>query len=464
MGFDVIIRTINSMKSPWILPAATLAVGALGGFFAGKNTNQTDLEAEAETSTMQTRPAGGSRTNDGTNAAGPRRGPRASSVEDIYRTPGNLSRMESLMRFYSGLNAEQLSEEADKLDDLPLNERMPASFLLFARWAELDPHGAMEYSNAMGIRGGFVRPTILQSWASIDPQNAAKYYAANPGQFAMMGMGRGMGGGQDAASIIATEWARQDAQGALDWVNSLNQGKSDALAAVLGELAKSDPQAAAQMLNQLSPEDRGAAYASIAGRYGAQDFSAAQAWIRTLPQDQQADALTAAFEGLASKSPEQALAQINSVPDGDTKNQIIPSLIGPLARTDPEAAARLISSMADEEAQRDSVRELVPAWTAQDPAAALAFAQSQQSGPVYDRAMASFVTSNHSGNPAEMMQLAETIENERERGWSVGFTAQRWMQSDADAAREYIQQSEAIPENMRDRLLDGRSMWGGRGR
>ncbi len=66
-----------------------------------------------------------------------------------------------------------------------------------------------------------------------------------------------------------------------------------------------------------------------------------------------------------------------------------------------------------------------------------------------------------------MMRLAENIENERERerGWSAGFTAQRWMQSDPDAAREYIGQSEAIPEGMRERILEGRPMWGGgRGR
>ena len=187
------------------------------------------------------------------------------------------------MRFYGGLDADQLRIEAAKLDDLPLNERMPASFLLFARWAELDPYGAMDYSNAMGMQGAFVRPTILQSWASIDPENAARYYTANPGQFAMMGMGRGMGGGQDAASLIATEWARQDAQGALAWANGLSQGKGDALAAVLGEVAKSDPQQAAGMLNQLSPSDRAQAYTEIANRYGARDFDAAQAWIRTLP-------------------------------------------------------------------------------------------------------------------------------------------------------------------------------------
>lgn len=452
------------MKTTWILPAAALTVGAVGGFMTGKNTSEAADSADSDTpAAMQTRAGGGSRPSSAENNT--RRSTRATSVDDIYRAPGNMSRLENLMRFYGGLSAEQLREEAAKLDGLPLNERMPASFLLFARWAEVDPFGAMEYSNSMGMGGALVRPTILQSWASVDPENAARYYTANPGQFALMNVGRMMGGGgQDAASIIATEWARQNAQGALTWANSLSQGKSDALAAVLGEVAKSDPQKAAQMLDQLSPEDRTAAYASIAGSYGAKDFGAAEAWIRTLPQDQQSAAYASAIEGLAAKSPAEALAQINRMPDGDAKNAIIPALIGPLARTDPQAAAALISAQSDQDIQRDSMRDLIPAWTAQDPAAALAFARSQEPGPVYDRAMTSYITTNNAGNPAEMMRLAETIDNERERGWSVGFTATRWMQSDPDAARTYIQQSEAIPENMRERILDGRPMWGGRGR
>jgi len=452
------------MKPTWILPAAALTVGAVGGFMTGKITSvATDATIADSPSVMQTRAGAGSRSSATDQATATRGGGRATSMEDIYRSPGNLSRLENLMRYYGSLSAEQLRDEADKLDDLPLNERMPASFLLFARWAEMDPHGAMEYSNSMGMRGAFVRPTILQSWASVDPENAARYYSANPGQFALMNMGRGMGG-QDGASIIATEWARQDSQGALSWANSLTHGKSDALAAVLGEVAKSDPEQAAQMLDQLDPDDRVSAYASIAGRYGAKDFGAAEAWIRTLPHDQQSSALASAIEGLAGKSPSEALTQINRMPDGDAKNQIIPSLMGPMGRSNPEGAAALILAQSDPEIQRESLRELIPVWTAQDPAAALAFASARESGPVYDRAMSSFITSNTAGNPTEMMRLAETIEDDRERGWSVGFTAQRWMQSDPDAARTYIQQTDAIPENMRERLLDGRPMWGGRGR
>ncbi len=132
-----------------------------------------------------------------------------------------------------------------------MNERIMASFLLFGHWAEVDPTAAMAFSNTMGFGGAFVRPTILQSWASVDPANAAKYYAENPREFARMGMmggGRGPMGGQGPASIIASEWARQDPAAALAWASTLTTEKGQAMNAVVGEVAKTDPKKAAEML------------------------------------------------------------------------------------------------------------------------------------------------------------------------------------------------------------------------
>ena len=142
-----------------------------------------------------------------------KRANRPGGTDAISRLPGSSNRIQALMEFYASLTPGQLEEEARKLENLPMNERIMASFLLFGRWAETDPTAAMAFSNTMGFTGMFVRPTILQSWASVDPANAAKYYAENPREFAMMGMmggGRGPMGGQGPASIIASEWARQD--------------------------------------------------------------------------------------------------------------------------------------------------------------------------------------------------------------------------------------------------------------
>jgi tetratricopeptide (TPR) repeat protein len=249
------------MKNPWIFPAISLAVGAVGGFISGKNTQADTNPSGTENTELRTRASKRSELSMSEKAG--MRSKRVTGLDEISRLAGSSTRIQALIEFYSGLTPEQLELEAAKLQDLPMSERIMGSFLLFGRWAEVDAKAAMSYSNTMGFTGMFVRPTILQSWASVDPANAAKYYGENPREFAMMGMmggGRGPGGGQAGASIIASEWAKQDPSSALAWAGNLTTEKSQAMSAVIGEVAKSDPREAAGMLASMNEENLGDAY------------------------------------------------------------------------------------------------------------------------------------------------------------------------------------------------------------
>jgi hypothetical protein len=453
------------MKNPWFLPVSALLIGALGGYVAGNNTHSSDSTKTAETDKLRTRSS--MRADSASAESSAKRSKRHAGMDEINRLPGSSSRVQALIEFYSNLTPEQLEDEARKLESLPMNERMMASFLLFGRWAEVDPTAAMSFSNTMGFAGMFVRPTILQSWASTDPANAAKYYASNPREFAMMGMmggGRGpMGGQGGGASIIAGEWARQDPAAALAWANSLTTEKSQAMSAVVGEVAKTDPAKAASMLTSMSGTDLKDAYRSVATQYGASDFSAAQAWIRTLPAEAQAEAMASAIGGLSNKDPEAAAKQLALMQDGDAKNDIIGEVIGDWARVNPTAAADLLKKQTDEGAQRDGMRQLMPAWVGQNPAAALEYANSYQAGEVRDSALQSYVWSNQTGAPADLIKVAETITDEGDRNRTIGIAAARWMREDETSAKAYIQQSTTISDEAKQRIIDGEGMWGGRG-
>ena len=452
------------MKNPWIFPAATLFIGALGGYFSGKNTSPGGDQKSLEDPARKTRSSNRAEAAPSENG---KRSSRPSSLSEISRMPGNSSRIQALMDFYAGLTPDQYEDEAGKLENLPMNERIMASFLLFGRWAESDPTAAMAFSGTMGFTGMFVRPTILQSWASVDPANAAKYYAENPREFAMMGMmggGRGPMGGQTGASIIASEWARQDPTGALAWANSLTTEKGQALNAVVGEVAKTDPKKASEMLAAMTGTDKTDAYRSVALQYGASNFSEAQAWIRTLPADDQAAALAAAISGFSNTDPEAAAKQAALMEAGESKDRVIPEVIRDWARVDPKAAADFLKQQDSERAQRDAMRELMPNWVANDPAAALAYANSYAPGPVRDSALQSYVFGNSKSKPAELVKVAESITDQGDRNRSFSIAAAGWMREDPDAAKTYIQQSTAISDNAKQRIIEGRGMWGGRGR
>jgi hypothetical protein len=449
------------MKNPWILPVVALLVGGAGGYISGKGPGAGDDAAAREEAAGRTRSAG---RIDSSSAAEGAKKPRSASSDEIARMPGNSNRIQALLQFYAGLSPEQLAEEATKLDALPMNERIMASILLFGRWAEVDPTAAMAFSNTMGFAGGFVRPTVLQSWASVDPANAAKYYAENPREFAMMGMmggGRGPMGNQGGAGIIASEWARQDPAAAMAWAASLGTEKGQAMSSVVSEVAKTDPRKAAEMITQMDAADQADAYRSVASQYGALDFSEAQNWIRTLPADQQAQALASAIGGLSNKDPEAAAKQVSQMADGDEKNRVIDDVVGDLARQNPQAAADFLKDQQDERAQRDGMRELMPTWVNQNPAAALAYAESYEPGRVRDSALEAYVWGNNTSAPKDVIAVAETITDEGDRNRAIGVAAMRWMREDADAAKDYVESSATLSDEAKERIIEGRGMWGG---
>jgi hypothetical protein len=119
----------------------------------------------------------------------------------------------------------------------------------------------------------------------------------------------------------------------------------------------------------------------------------------------------------------------------------------------------------DDEAKRESMREVMPIWASADAAAALNFIQTQTSPAVKDRAAESYIWSNRSTPPAELAEVAGMISDENDRNRATGIVAARWMQEDKAAATDYINSTESISGDMKERLLKGQSMWGGgRGR
>ncbi len=374
--------------------------------------------------------------------------------------PGNSTRIQAMIDFYQSLSVDQLEEQARKLEDLPMGERMMAGFLLFGRWGEVDARSAMEYANSMGFAAMFVRPTILQSWASVDPVNAANYYDRNPREFAMMmgGGGRGgrggmFGGGMGGASVIAGEWAKQDPDGALKWASTLSNGKGDAYSAVVAEVAKTDPAKAAKLLSGMDAADASASYRSVAEAFGSKNFNQAKSWISSLPADEQAGALAAAIAGLAKSDPQTAAQQAAVMTAGEAKDRAVEGVVTVMSRDNPQAAAEYLMQNGGADAQGESMRALIPAWVGKDPTAALNFVKTLPEGEVRDRGVRSYVWSNRTAPPSELVQVAETISDENDRSRTVGWMVSRWMNEDEQAARAYVQQSTTLPDRMKQHIL-----------
>lgn len=447
------------MKPNIIIPFLALALGLGVGFGVGRSGGD---EAEAIVKAAEEAAKTRSASRPGADRANPDRAARARSLEEIYSRPGQSNRIQALLDLYGNLGPDEFQSEAEKLDNLPFNERLLASILLFGKWAEVDPQAAMAYTDTMGMAGGFVRPTVLQGWASVDPENAAKYYGENPGQFAMMGMmgGGRRGGGGSGAAIIAGEWAKQDPTAAMAWASGLTTEKGQAMSSVLSEVAKNDPAQAAKMAMGIDEADRGDALSSIARQWGSKNFAEAEAWVRTLPADQQGAAMAEAIAGLASTSPSLAAAEYAKLGDADAKREAAPVVARNMARDDARGAMDWVLGLDDEGAQRDSMREVMPILVAQDDAAARAVIASQSSARLKDAAAESYIWSNRSAQASSLLEVAGMIEDEGSRQRTTGMVAARWMREDRAAATQFIQSTDTISPEMKERLMgDG----GGRG-
>lgn len=456
------------MNTKFLFPGIALAVGVGVGFGVAKSRD-TGLDKEITAGEVQMRTRAGARSLAGADDHAART-KRARSIDEIYSTPGQSGRVQALLDFYSNLAADEFAGEAEKLDNLPFNERILASVLLFGKWAEVDPTAAMAFTDTMGFAGAFVRPTVLQGWASSDPLNAARYYTANSAQFAMMNMMGGDGrrrrgmGAQDPGQIIAGEWAKQDPAAAMSWAAGLKTNSGAAMTSVISEVAKNDPTKAAEMAAAMEGEARGGAYETIARQWGSKNFAEVEVWANGLPADQRVRAMAAAVEGLAQSSPELAAAEIGKMTDPAARREAVPTVAKNYARMDVQGSIDWLGSIDDDAAKREAMREVMPIWAAQNEAAALSFIKSQTSPAVKDRAAETYVWSNRSSSPAELMEVAAMIEDEGDRARTTGIVGARWMQEDKAAATRFINGNDSIPQEMKERLLDGRGSWGGRGR
>jgi hypothetical protein len=452
------------MKKPWMFALLALVLGAIGGFVTGQNIGSEKDEVGSSSKEQSAGPAKakqGSRHESAT-VRETKRAKRPLSISQISGTPGSTQRVQAMLDFYADLSPSQFEREAGKLDQLPMNERLLASFLLFGRWAELDPTAAMGFSGSMGFGGMFVKPTILQGWASVDPAGAAAYLAANPREFSMMGYG-GPAGGRGGVSIIGAEWARQSPAAAMAWASSLGEGRTEAISAVVGEVAKLDPAKASKMLAGMSGEDFTEAFRSVARSYGAKNFEDAQAWIKSLPAGQQDEALASAIVGLSSDdAAAAAAAQVKLMSQGAAKDRAVAEVVGDIARDDPKYAADFLQDQGGDDAKRLSMRELMSSWVNKDAPNALAYAFALEAGDVQDSALQAYVMANTAADPSQVILVAENILDEGERIRSMSIAATRWMREDAAAAKVYVEQSQILPEADKDRILNGGGWFGGR--
>jgi len=362
------------------------------------------------------------------------------------------SRTAQAAKAFEGATAQTLALRLQEILALPPgDEREMLTALLCARWAELDPAGALAYFAENKIPT-YLRIRILTEWALLDSDAA---WAALPA---------GTEGDQERAEVTAallTEdrdvffwWFRQTGSPYPDsnpaWLILAEEHPEEfaRIAAECLEKAKEEPQS-----------ERGYAakkfYELLAKLRAEKDPAAAIEWARSLDPSVRQDALRAALETQAKTDPLAVWKLING-PDKTLTDTgmtgIGPGCLGEkvfkqIARENPEAAMVLIREATDTNfllmGALEAMQSVIgPALVKGEMNALDAYRLiNSAKGSGSNLALNVFPSLWRGMSPAQLQQGARDILGEpadNYRGTALGGIAGAWFQQDPGAALTFI--------------------------
>lgn len=232
-------------------------------------------------------------------------------------------------------------------------------------WGANDPASAVAEIDKIPeqYRRGFTS-NMLPGLASVEPRTAIGIVESMEGEMRQQMTGRLLEGLADYDVGFATDYVFDMAEsgdpnasqymrklarevmetagfeGGIEWAESLQEGalQAAALRSVANEYANNDPQAAAQWAEQfVGTEQNSRLFGEIVREWGNKE--AASVWVESLePSQGQRDALSAVYGHRGATSPEQALKEIQAMPQSADKDFALNGFISGLAHQDGEAA------------------------------------------------------------------------------------------------------------------------------
>jgi hypothetical protein len=251
----------------------------------------------------------------------------AADFARIIKDRKNRQRVSALTDYVNHLSAADFSSASLFTRDLPHGaDRDLATGLLVARWAELDPEGALAFAAS---HKGFEQITeqVFQDLAANDLHGAltraqamsdpGSRYQALRGALSVMAESEPAGAVQLAESsgnfarseplsqMIYRQWSATDPQAAATAAeqDASTSGWRSPLAQVIRTWSSQDPQSAlSYALTIGDPAAQARSVSDIVRRWSEQDANAAATWINTVPAGAARDAAVAALASAVSST------------------------------------------------------------------------------------------------------------------------------------------------------------------
>lgn len=261
---------------------------------------------------------------------------KLANMEKIVRGENALDRGRSMLDWIDSLAPQDFEAAVACFRGLGITEaRMGEYAMLLTAWAEADPISALAYTTK-NTTSGMATGTVLSAWASSNPQAAIAWAKANhEGDDAnpyMVGIIRGLAGTDPArATALLTEMP-------------FSRERGEALQAMLPHLIKMESADAKKWIADISDEQlRGGAISRYAEAMANQDPAGTASWLMENLTETSVRSVDDVYREWARADSVAALANFQSLPEGEARSRALRGIVMVDARDDAQAAAALMN-------------------------------------------------------------------------------------------------------------------------
>ncbi|MEM7384110.1 MAG: hypothetical protein AAF514_04120 [Verrucomicrobiota bacterium] len=270
---------------------------------------------------------------------------------------------------------------------------------LFSRWAEFDPHGALEAAGQFGnasLQGG-VEYEVNRAWIATAPEEALAWFKENSrgreSDRQVLDFFRTYGGhdpkrafelaGQEANPrkrielenqvLSAMEWF--DPEGALHWIMTERTGEDrwDPVNSVLGSWARRNPDRVFDLIETL-PSTFEPDYEHIGGGIARMQEGRFQEWLTRVPEEHRTAFLGGGFYDMVYHHATEVMELAGKLPEGRHREQVFRKLAGRLGTMDVALASKWLGGLEPSRSRDLAIQEFTTHLSETDPEAAAIWA------------------------------------------------------------------------------------------
>jgi hypothetical protein len=439
-------------KRTVIAIAASLALGAGSGYFAGSRSSEPAIELPI----IAGAPSAAPQATDSEPAADTPA--KISTVREILQLKGDFAQTTALYLLASQADSksiERLLQEAEAIT--AESDRRAATGILYTRLAELDPERAVQRVMASAELDLASLQTVFQTWSRLDLQRALTRAAALEDERSKTVALRSIIAVRSELSTAEREAlarkynvrmgvpgervvmdVRTEQSAERSWRATLAVKDSMQRESQLGQLAylwgKQSPEAALRSIEQI--DDLGLrSRLLLQSMNGWAERSPQEAldWaLARKPSQERAQMLSIALRSKLKEDPRAVMSQVEQLSYGE-RQQVLPQLLSQWARDDVQAAADWVTSLKDEQLRSSAIYSIASNYAARSPEEALRWAtmlpkaQSQFALPT-------IISQVAQKDPARGLAMLNSVQDPGQRDSAAVSVAQSWAQRDPAAA------------------------------